>query len=250
MFSIVLHAGTLVAVCLVFRKMILRLIVELIHLISDIFTRSVHKRLASPSRRTLLHLMISTLPLFAVFFLKDMVEGFSTDQDITVEGFCFLLTGIMLMLASHRRPGRITGAGIKGRNAVAIGVAQAVATMPGISRSGSTVATGIICGLEPGYAVSYSFVLGIPAVLGAIVLEIKDAIAQGVSIPVPVLIVGFLSSVIFGLFAIKLVQLVVKGNKLRYFGYYTLILGLVVIVVGFIDNLAGHPIQQFFVGKM
>lgn len=246
LFSIVLHLGTLLSVCVVFRKTIWELIVEFIHLISDLCTRSFHRRLMSPARRTLLFLMLSTVPLFVVMLVKDWVTGFSTDRDITVEGFCFLLTGCMLLLASQRRPGHKNGANIRRKDAVAIGVAQAIATMPGISRSGSTVSVGMIWGLEPSYAVSYSFILGVPAVVGAIILEAKDAVAQKLTLPMPVLITGFLSSVIFGLLAIKLVQWVIKGNKLRYFGYYTLGLGCLTILIGFIDHLAGYPIQQLF----
>ena len=72
---------------------------------------------------------------------------------------------------------------------------------------------------------------------------------EGSGLPLPVILTGFLTSAVFGVLAIKLVQWVVKGNKLKYFGWYTLALGAVMLTVGVIDNFAGHPIQQFFIGK-
>ena len=175
--SILLHAGTLVAVCVCFYKEILRLIYEFLCIIQDIFHRrgpagKPHRM--PPERRTVIMLILSTLPLAFMLLLKDRVEQFSTDNNITVEGFCFLLTAILLFLGSGRSRGRKNGATITWQNALAVGAAQVAATMPGISRSGSTISTGLLCGFEREYAVSYSFIMGIPAVFGAIILELKD----------------------------------------------------------------------------
>lgn len=248
MLSIMLHAGTLVAVCVCFYKEILRLIYEFIRLVQTLFSRKkqISKRMP-PERRTVVMLMISTLPLALLLLLKDWVEKFSTDSDITVEGFCFLVTALMLFFASANARGRKNGANITWKNALTVGCAQVVATMPGISRSGATISTGLLCGFEREYAVSYSFIMGIPAVLGAIVLELKDA-ATADSVGLPVLIVGFLTAVVFGILSIKLVQWLIKGNKFRLFAYYTLVLGIVVIALGFIDRFTGQAVQGFFMG--
>ena len=118
--------------------------------------------------------------------------------------------------------------------------------MPGISRSGSTISTGLLCGFEREYAVSYSFIMGIPAVLGAIILELKDlGTAEG--LPVSVLLTGFFTAVIFGILSIKLVQWLVRGNKFRIFAYYTLALGIAVLTIGFIDSFTDHAVQEFFI---
>lgn len=247
--SILLHAGTLVAVCVCFYKEILRLVYEFLCLIQDIFRRQgragkPHRM--PPERRTVIMLILSTLPLALMLLLKDWVEQFSTDNNITVEGFCFLLTAVLLFLGSGRSRGRKNGATVTWQNALAVGAAQVAATMPGISRSGSTISTGLLCGFEREYAVSYSFIMGIPAVLGAIILELKDlGTAEG--LPVSVLLTGFFTAVIFGILSIKLVQWLVRGNKFRIFAYYTLALGIAVLTIGFIDSFTDHAVQEFLI---
>ena len=247
-FSILLHAGTLIAVCIVFWRTIVSLIAEAFSLIGDLFSRRFSTRDMRPERRMLLFLLLSVCPLFLMVLIKDRISAFSTDNDITVEGLCFLFTGILLTWASRHDRGRKDASNMKAKDAVAVGVAQVVATMPGISRSGSTICTGMLWGLRREFAVSYSFILGIPAVLGAIVLEIPDAVSEGTTLPLPVILTGLISSAVFGVLAIKLVQWVVKGNKLRYFGWYTLALGTVVLIIGTIDNFTGHALQQGLVG--
>lgn len=248
LFSVLLHAGTLIAVCIVFRRMIWTLICEALALLCDLFTGRFRTRGMSPSRRMLLFLLLSLLPLFAMFLVKDQIAGFSTDSDITVEGVCFLITGCLLLFAAGHDRGRKTGATMTARDAITVGIAQLFATMPGISRSGSTISAGMLRGFDREYAVSYSFILGIPAVLGAILLETKDAVEAGISLPLPIMLTGLLTAVVFGILSIKLVQWVVRGNKLRYFGYYTLTLGTIVVIIGVIDLFSGHMIQNFFIG--
>lgn len=250
MLSIMLHAGTLVAVCVCFYKEILRLIYEFLCLVQDLFSKKRRPRRPPPERRTVMMLIISTLPLALMLLLKDRVEQFSTDRDITVEGFCFLVTALLLFLASRHSHGRKNGATITWKNALAVGAAQVVATMPGISRSGATISTGLLCGFQREYAVSYSFIMGIPAVLGAIVMEVGSAAAAKEALPLPLLITGFITAVIFGILSIKLVQWLVKGNRFRLFAYYTLVLGVVVLVIGFADSFTDHAVQQFFAGLM
>ena len=106
LFSILLHAGTLIAVFIVFRRTIADLILEAFSLLRDLFTGRFSAKNMSPSRRMLLFLLLSLLPLTVMFLIKDWVEGFSTDNDVTVEGFCFLLTGVMLLTGCKHDHGR------------------------------------------------------------------------------------------------------------------------------------------------
>lgn len=245
--SVMLHAGTLVAVCICFYKEILRLIYEFLCLVQNVFTRKWPRRLP-PERRTVIMLIVSTLPLALMLFIKDWVEKFSTDNDITVEGFCFLVTALILFFASSNARGKKNGATITGRDALLVGAAQVVATMPGISRSGSTISMGLLCGFDRAYAVSYSFIMGIPAVLGAIVLELKDAVgASGAdAVPLHITLIGFVTAAVFGVLSIKLVQWLVRGNRFRVFAFYTLALGIIVLVIGFVDQFTNHAVQGFF----
>ncbi|RGX54481.1 undecaprenyl-diphosphate phosphatase [Anaerotruncus sp. AF02-27] len=248
LFSILLHAGTLIAVIICFWGTLWKLLIALVTLVRDLLTGKFSAKNMSSARRMLLFLFLSLVPLGLMLLFKDFISGFSTDTDITVEGFCFLLTGAMLLFAAKERPGRKDALTMGPKDALFIGAAQVIATMPGISRSGSTISAGLLCGLERSYAVAYSFILGIPAVLGAIVLEVGDAVREGSSLSAPVIIMGLLSSVIFGILSIKLVQWVVRGNKLKYFGYYTLVLGMVVLTVGAIDHFTGYAVRGFFLG--
>jgi undecaprenyl-diphosphatase len=248
LFSILLHAGTLVAVCIVFWKTIWGLIQEAFSLLRDLFTGRFDAKQMRPQRRMLLFLVLSLLPLFLMFLFKDIISSFSEDKDIVVEGFCFLITGTLLMFAYGADKGRKKAGSMTARDALAVGGAQLFATMPGISRSGSTITAGLLCGFDRAYAVAYSFILGIPAVLGAIVLEAKDALDAG-SVGSPFRCSGRVYQLtLFGILSIKLVQWIVKDNKLNYFGWYTLALGIAAISVGSIDHFTGYAIQRFITG--
>ena len=132
----------------------------------------------------------------------------------------------------------------------AIGLAQAIAPMPGISRSGSTVAVGMMMGLGKKFAVTFSFIMGIPAVLGAVILEIPEVVENGLTLPLHIVIIGFVTSLVFGLLAIALVNRLVVSDKFRYFAYYTLIAGAIVVILGIIELFSGHVIQQAITGML
>jgi len=249
-FSIALHFGTLLAVFAAFHRTILELIVEFFYLLADIVTFKFKFRNMNPKRRMILMLMVSLLPLAAVVFLKDFYESFSTDNGIVVEGVCLMITGILLYLADHTVKGRKTAAGMRASDALAIGVAQAVAPLPGISRSGSTISVGLMMGLEREFAVSFSFIMGIPAVLGAILLEVPTIVHEGFSLPIPILLVGIITSAVFGFLAIKMVNWLVKGDKFIYFSYYTLVVGALAAGIGIYEHLSGNAIQAFVMGLM
>ena len=169
-FSIVLHLGTLFAVILAFFPTIWGLICEAFAMLGDIFRGRFTFRRVSPKRKMIFLLIVSLLPLVFVVFLKDFYESFSTDDGIIVEGLCLIVTGILLTLACQCPDTGKNAAGMKYSDALAIGLAQAIAPMPGISRSGSTVAVGMMMGLGKKFAVTFSFIMGIPAVLGAVIL--------------------------------------------------------------------------------
>ena len=103
---------------------------------------------------------------------------------------------------------------------------------------------GLLCGLDRSYAVAFSFIMGIPAVLGANLLDLADSIAAGEPLFSLPLLVGVVVAAISGLASIKLVNYLVTSDKLRIFAWYTLALGGVVLVVGAVEQLAGHPVQQ------
>ena len=131
---------------------------------------------------------------------------------------------------------------MKYKDATTIGFFQGVALLPGVSRSGSTISAGLFCGLTREAAVSYSFILGIPAILGGCLIEVKDGIAQKADIGVLPCIIGFVVAAIVGFLAIKLVQMLIKSDKFKVFWIYTGILGAVVIIIAIIEAILGHAL--------
>ena len=252
LFDLMLHVGTLLAVFFVFRNLIGRLICEFFRMIKDLFTGKFHWSTMSQDRRMVMMLIIGLLPLLLFFIpvpgmdgnFKDLLEGFYEDSSIMVEGFCFLFTGVLLLVA-HRVSRQGSGRHRAGKqelttgNAITIGFFQGIATLPGVSRSGSTLAAGLFCGLQKQTALEYSFVLGIPAILGASLLQVKDAVAEKTTIEVLPLLLGVIISAIVGFFAIKLLKLILKKDRLNIFAIYCLILGIGCIVVAAIESTTG-----------
>ena len=105
-----------------------------------------------------------------------------------------------------------------------------------------------MCGLERSYAVSYSFILGLPAVLAAGILDLHDAAAGGVGIEWGTALLGMAAALIFGLLAIRLVRYLVKSNKFRIFAVYTLILGSATVILGIVEKVTGNAVQAFVTG--
>lgn len=242
MFSALLHLGTLAAVCTVFYKQIWELIKEFCLMIKDIFTGRFSVRDASPQRRVVFMYIISTAMLIPFAIFKGVFEGFSEDGSILMEGICFLYTAAILFMADRTSKGSKRAVDMKYKDSATIGFFQGVALLPGVSRSGSTISAGLFCGLTRESAVSYSFILGIPAILGGCIIEVKDGIAQKADIGVLQCIIGFAVAAIVGFLAIKLVQMLMKSNKFKVFWIYTGILGAVVVIIAIIEAIIGHAL--------
>lgn len=242
MFSALLHLGTLAAVVFVFRKQILVLISEFFAMIKAIFTGRFSIKNAEPERRVIFMFIISTAVLIPFYIFKGFFESFSEDSGIFAEGLCFLYTAALLFMADMTDRGSKYMTDLKYRDAVRIGFFQAVALLPGVSRSGSTISAGIFSGLKREEAVSYSFILGIPAILGGGIVELKDGIEQHSGAGVVQCIVGVIVAAIVGFLAIKLVQWLIKTDRFKIFYIYTAALGVVVIIISIIEAILGKPI--------
>lgn len=240
--SIVLHLGTLLAVFIAFRHTIWKLIVEFIHMIGDIFTGKFKWKTMNPERRMIMMIIISLLPLFIFVIFKDFFTNIANDSDIIVEGFAFIYTACLLLMTSKCMNGKKTAGDIKVKDALTIGFFQGIALVPGISRSGSTISSALFCGIKKETAIEYSFILGIPAILGGALVEIMDVKSSDLSVNYLPLIVGFIVAAVVGLLAIKLVRWLIKSDKFKWFGYYTLILGIIVITLGVIEKITGNNI--------
>ena len=245
--SVVLHLGTLLAVFVAFRSTISALIKEFFVMVRDIMNKKFRFDRMNSTRRMIIMLVISTAVLLPFYILKKPIEKFSGNPNMIILGVFFLLTSFLLFMSGIRKEGKKEKRDITYKNALLIGAFQGVALAPGISRSGSTISGGLLCGFTRETAVRYSFILGIPAILGSCLVELKEAFES----PDEVIrlfpcIIGFIVSATVGLFAIKLVRMLLKENKFQIFAYYTLILGVVVVTAGIFERVMQKPIMNFF----
>lgn len=241
--SIILHLGTLVAVFIAFWKDIWGLIKEFFLTIKDIFTGKFSWQDMNDSRRMLFMVVIATLLLVPAYLVKDFFTSMEGDSDIIFEGCAFAFTALLLFLSDACVKGFKTGKDMTVKDAITVGLFQCVALFPGVSRSGSTITAGLLTGLSRETAVKFSFILGIPAILGGSILEIKDAAETGVEFDIPLLAVGFIVSAVVGILSIKLVSLVIKKNKFKYFGIYLLIVSALCIAAGIYETVTGEFIR-------
>ncbi len=233
--SIVLHLGTLLAVFCAFYKTIWGMIKEFFLTIGDIFTGKFSWKNMNDNRRLMFMVIIATLILVPVYFFKDFFTSVEGDGDIIFEGCAFIFTAILLFLSDACVKGFKTGKDMTIKDALTVGLFQCVALFPGVSRSGSTTTAGLFCGLTRETAVTYSFILGIPAILGGSVLELGDAVSSGLELDIIPLVVGFCAAAITGFLSIALVKFIIKHDKFKIFGIYTLILGILCVGYGIFE---------------
>jgi len=246
LFMVLLHVGTLLAVFIAFRKTIWILILESGAMLRDIFTGKFTLKDMPPYRRMVVLQIVALLPMGLVFFLTDIFDSIAADQDIVIEGFAFMFTSYLLFLAIRaiKKGGKKKTAGeMTYFDALAMGAIQAIAPIPGISRSGSTIAVGLMRGLDRKFAIEFSFIMSLPTVIGATLMYTVRSWDEVTAFAPSVLVVGILVSLVFGLIAIRLLKMLVLSDKFKYLAWYTLILGIAVVVIGIFEHIAGQPIQ-------
>lgn len=233
-FDVLLHLGTLAAVFAAYWEDIRDMIVEFFLGASDLIHRTTPVPVP-PARRMIVLIIVGTLPLFAVLPIKDMVSGLG-DNMYFVAG-ALLVTGCLLFASDHVKRGRKTEKSAFLLDALLVGVGQAVATCPGISRSGTTITAGCFVGFERKFAVRYSFLMSIPAILGANILSLKDALEAGIILEeVPVYLVGVVVSAVVGYACIRLLKFVADKGRFGFFAYYCWFAGIVTMILIFIQK--------------
>ena len=260
-FNVMLHIGTLVAVIAFYHKLIWRLIKAFFSMIGDIFTGKFKWKELSDDKRMVIMVIIGLVPLFLLFLpvpgtgmkLKDFVESFNTDKYFIVVGICLLLTSLLLFIGNrcsrsavplkHAKNGGEAGrTSMNVLDAIVIGITQCFATLPGLSRSGSTLSAGQMRGLNKQTALDYTFILGTPAIVAAALLEGKDALKAGTAqltdniLPI---IIGMVVSAVVGYLAIALFKWLLKTDKMIIFIIYTAIVGIAVIVISVMEMQSG-----------
>lgn len=230
LFDTVLHWGTLLAIFVFFWR-------EFLLIIQASLRSLVQRSLADPNARLGWYIVVGSIPAAtAGLLLKEFIEGLFASP-VAAGGF-LLVTALLLagseQLARHTKNWK-TSASLTWRDAILIGLAQAVALAPGISRSGSTIAAGLARGLRREDAARYSFLLGTPAFLGAGLLQVGDAMATApdlLAAQLPMLIVGFLFSALFGFLAIRFLLAYLRQRTLYGFAVYCTVVGVAVLLLG------------------
>jgi len=204
LFDLFLHLGTLAAVFI-------------------IFGREVIESVTTKKRIGFLILLGSVITfVFVLFFIKNIESAFN---NVKIVGAMFIVTGAWLIAGNFIRLGT---EGMTAFKAVLIGLAQGIAALPGISRSGATISTGLFLGLDGQASAKFSFLLSIPAILGAFLFKVKEAGLNLSGMNVNYFI-GFFVSCIAGVLSLKLLLKVLYRNKFHWFGVYCILVGIIVL---------------------
>lgn len=229
-FDVFLHLGTLFAVCAVYRKDVSKLIRGCFSGLGKLI-RGKAGHGFDEYERLAFYVFVATLPLalLALLGADDAVEAASLHP--AVIGAALICTGFVLLFSEKAGGGMKTLSEITLKSALAVGVCQAAAIMPGLSRSGCTVSGGLLNKFDRESAVRFSFLISIPAIIGANVLKLPAAVSDGAfSDNVIYYITGFVSSALSGFLSIKLLVFITKKAKLSYFSYYCFALGAFAVI--------------------
>lgn len=234
-FDVLLHLGTLIAIFVYYWKDIVGLIKEFFSLIATVASPKKRKKMGklNPQARMILMIIVGTLPLVVVLPVKDRIE--SLYGNTIFVGFALLVTGCILFFSDRMAKGKKTAKTASMLDALLVGVGQAFAVVPGLSRSGTTISAGMMRGFSRKFAVRYSFLMSIPAVLGANIISIGDAVADGIPAGMlPGYIVGTIIAAVSGYFAIRLVNTLADKGKFGNFAFYCWGIGAAALVASLI----------------
>ena len=246
-FEAMLHIGTLLAVIAVFRADITRIFRELLHIFADIFDnikiwfqnksfqdeKRYHKLLSSNYRRFVILLLISTIPTGVIgYLIRGMVEEAS--GNLLAPAIGFFVTAILLLVTecaaeeNEKSPHDTSFS-----EAAAIGIFQGFAAFPGVSRAGATLSACFICGFSRKYAMKYSYIMSIPAILGAAIMEFGGAKIGGNTVGIGIYLLAMMSAAAVGYFSIRFSLSMIRQKKLRYFSMYCMVIGILSIILHF-----------------
>ena len=233
-FDVLLHLGTLLAVFVAYWGDIRDMVVEFFGGVRNLVHHTTPTPVP-PARRMILLIIVGTLPLFVVLPIKDLVEGLADSMYFV--GGALIVTGFLLFASDRVKKGRKTERNATLVDVLLVGVAQAVATCPGISRSGTTITAGCFVGFERKFAVRYSFLMSIPAILGANILSLKDAFEAGIIwAEVPIYLVGVAVSAVVGYGCIRLLKMIADKGKFGFFAYYCWAAGALTLIMTLLQN--------------
>lgn len=226
-YDVFLHLGTLLAVILYYRAELVGLLCCIPSLSGDIVHGRLSPRKLHGSPRRLLCLFFATLPLVVVYFfgIKQLV-WLVADSSLLI-GLLLALNGIMLIFTERVHKSRIFYE-MSYTDSFIIGLSQCFATLPGLSRSGTTTCFAMLCGIPRRQALAFSFILGIPTIIGANLTQLPSLASCDISLRV--CITGFLGAFMFGVLAIRVLEKISKKSSFTYFGIYCIAMGVFAVV--------------------
>ena len=230
-FNILLHVATLAAVFIVYREDIWGMIKAFFGMLGDICTGKGPGLKKDIYRRLVIMLIVGTLPaVAAALIFGDLIES----PSLLVIGIFLIITALLLFVSEKLAGGNRTLENMTVKDSVIVGCFQALGTLPGISRSGSTIVGGLFARLDKNVAVRFSFLLSIPAILGALVLDIKDVLSGTAQLAgLDCIIAGMLVAGVSGYFAIRFLLNIVRKSKLSIFSVYCALAGVAAIILNF-----------------
>ena len=229
-FDTFLHLGTLIAVVWFFKVDIYKMIRSWWLSIGDLIQGRFRQGfLEDPYKRLAWYVILATIPVALVGVLfEDAVDSLFAGA-LYVPAFFLFVTGTILYLSQRLPSGNVNFDTISKKEALFMGLGQACAILPGLSRSGTTIAAGLTIGLNKDFAAKFSFILSIPAILGAFILQVKD-IGSAVDANFLPIILGFIASIIAGYMAIRWMLDLIENRSLDIFAYYCWVIGIVVFI--------------------
>ena len=229
-FDTFLHLGSLLAVLIFFRADIYKMIRAWLLSVGDLLQhRFMEGFYSDPYKRLAWYVILATIPVgLAGVFFESQVDALFAGA-LYVPGFFLFVTGTILYLSQRMASGQIDMSHMGWFQSLFMGLGQACAIMPGLSRSGTTIAAGLVMGLDKEFAAKFSFILSIPAIFGAFVLQLKD-IGLSMSGDGAAIILGFVAAFISGYLAIKWLLDLIQNKSLDIFSYYCWIVGIIVFV--------------------
>lgn len=230
-FDVLLHLGTLLAVFIVYRRDIFPLIPAFFTMMKKVFQRKFKLTEYTVTERFVICIIVATLPLvlLAVLGLEDRIDMIKNYP--AAVGGILIFNGIVLMISDKLSQGSVNGTNVKPKSAFIVGICQMFATLPGLSRSGSTITGGLLCNYDRQYAVKFSFILSIPAILGSAVMKVDDLASASISADQWINYgIGMLFAAVFGFMAMKFIIYVSKKSNFTYFAYYCFAVGLSAII--------------------
>lgn len=233
LFTLILHLGTLVAVFIAHFKDIKELFIGFLTLIVRIFTGKFKYKNLTAYERFVILIFIATVPLVVGAFINNKIEFLSENSKLI--GAFLLINAVILFASDKIETKNITEKNASPKNALLVGLTQLIAVVPGISRSGSTITSGLLNGFTRTFAVKFSFIMSIPAILGASVFEFADFAKSGTEVTKEMIsssIIGFLFALVFGFAAIIFLRIIAANRKFYIFSIWCAIVGILALIFG------------------